>query len=91
MISFDLLKEIDQGYNRTKDLLSLGKYQEARKVFDSSKALETDIIDLLEDMIFYDDGEDEILTARIKNHLETMKYFSTKSEIISSSLHTIAE
>lgn len=91
MLSFDLLKEIDQGYNRTKDLLSLGKYKEAKEVFNSSKTLETDIIDLLEDMIFYDDGKDEILTARIKNNLDTMKYFSDKSEIILSSLHAVAE
>lgn len=91
MISFDLLKEIEEGYSRAKDLLSRGKFKEAKIIFEASKTLETDIVDLLEDMMFYDDGVDEILTARIKNQLNTMMHFSEKSETISSYLYAIAK
>lgn len=91
MISFDLLKEIEDGYKRAKDLLGKGKFKEAKIIFETSKTLETDIVDLLEDMLFYDNGVDELLTARIKNHLETMNHFSEKSETISSYLYAMAK
>lgn len=80
MVSFELLRQIEQGYRKVQSLIEEKDFSKANDTFRETKNLEEEITELLEDMLLYDDGEDELLTRRIKLHLANMDYFSGVSE-----------
>ena len=80
MVSFELLTQIEQGYRKVQSLIEEKDFSKANETFRETKNLEEEITELLEEMLFYDDGVDELLTRRIKLHLNNMGYFSRVSE-----------
>ena len=80
MVSFELLTQIEQGYKKVQALIEQEDFSKANKTFRETKNLEEEITELLEDMLFYDDGVDKMLTQRIKLHINNMEYFSRVSE-----------
>lgn len=80
MVSFELLTQIEQGYRKVQSLIEEKDFSKANETFRETKNLEEEITELLEEMLFYDDGVDELLTRRIKLHLSNMEYFSRVSE-----------
>ncbi|GAA0101715.1 hypothetical protein UT300012_24300 [Paraclostridium bifermentans] len=86
MVSFELLTQIEQGYRKVQSLIEDKDFSKANETFRETKNLEEEITELLEDMLFYDDGADELLTRRIKLHLSNMKFLSGISEDLARKL-----